>query len=78
MKWLSVFRLLLPVAASSVLIACGPADNAAQTSASNEAAVPSPVTVASPESTGDVQDESVRLNAWFEEKYEEELAFSPI
>ena len=78
MKWLSFCRLLLPISASVILIACEPADNAAQTASSNEAEGSSSVTVASPESARDVEDESVRINTWFEEQYEEELAFSPI
>ena len=78
MKRLLICRLLLSVAASAVLIGCEPADNAAQTLASKETAASSLVTVASSESTGDLEDESARLNAWFEEQYEEELAFSPI
>lgn len=78
MKRLLICRLLLSVAAFAVLIGCEPADNAAQTLASKETAASSLVTVASSESTGDVEDESARLNAWFEEQYEEELAFSPI
>ena len=78
MKWLSFCRLLLPISASVILIACEPADNSAQTAASNEAEGYSSVTVASPESARDVEDESVRINTWFEEQYEEELAFSPI
>lgn len=78
MKWLSFCRLLLPISASVILIACEPADNSAQTAASNEAEGSSSVTVASPESARDVEDESVRINTWFEEQYEEELAFSPI
>ena len=78
MKRLLISRLLLSLAASAILIACEPADNAAQTSASEDAAASSLVVIASSESTGDVEDESARLNAWFEEQYEEELAFSPI
>ena len=78
MKRLLTSRLLLSLAASAILIACEPADNAAQTSASEDAAASSLVVIASSESTGDVEDESARLNAWFEEQYEEELAFSPI
>ncbi|MDA9004226.1 DUF885 domain-containing protein [bacterium] len=78
MKRLSICRLLLSLAASAFLVACEPADNAAQTSASKETAASSLVTVALSESTGDVEDESARLNAWFEEQYEDELAFSPI
>ena len=78
MKWLFVSRQLLFIATSAILIACEPADNSAQTAASNEAEGSSSVTVASPESARDVEDESVRINTWFEEQYEEELAFSPI
>ena len=78
MKWLPISRLLLPAAVSAVLIACGPADNAEQNSASQETAASPAVTAASSERAADAADESVRLNAWFEEKYEEELAFSPI
>ena len=78
MKRLLTSRLLLSLAASAILIACEPADNAAQTSASEDAAASSPFVIASSESTGDVEDESARLNAWFEAQYEEELAFSPI
>lgn len=78
MKWLSVSRQLLLIATSAILISCEPADNSAQTAASNEAEGYSSVTVASPESARDVEDESVRINTWFEEQYEEELAFSPI
>ena len=78
MKWLSVSRQLLLIATSAILIACEPADNSAQTSASNETEVSASATVTSSESARDDEDESVRLNAWFEERYEEELAFSPI
>ena len=78
MKWLSLSRQLLLIATSAILIACEPADNSAQTSASNETEVSASATVTSSESARDVEDESVRLNAWFEERYEEELAFSPI
>jgi len=78
MKWLSVCRQLLLIATSAILIACEPADNSAQTSASNETEVSASATVTSSESARDDEDESVRLNAWFEERYEEELAFSPI
>lgn len=78
MKRLPIFRLLLSVVASAILIACEPADNVAQSPAPEETAAASPVTVASSESTGDVEGESARLNAWFEEQFEEELAFSPI
>jgi len=78
MKWLFVSRQLLFIATSAILIACEPADNSAQTAASNEAEGSSSITVASPESARDVEDESVRINTWFEEQYEEELAFSPI
>ena len=78
MKWLSVSRQLLLIATSAILIACEPADNSAQTSASNETEVSASATVTSSESARDVEDESVRINTWFEEQYEEELAFSPI
>jgi len=78
MKWLSLSRQLLLIATSAILIACEPADNSAQTSASNETEVSASATVTSSESARDDEDESVRLNAWFEERYEEELAFSPI
>ena len=78
MKWLSLSRQLLLIATSAILIACEPADNSAQTSASNETEVSASATVTSSESTRDVEDESVRINTWFEEQYEEELAFSPI
>ena len=78
MKRLLICRLLLFAVASAALTACEPADNAAQTSASEDAAASSPVVIASSESTGDVENESARLNTWFEEQYEEELAFSPI
>ena len=78
MKWLSVSRQLLLIATSAILIACEPADNSVQTAASNEAEGSSSVTEASPDSARDVEDESVRINTWFEEQYEEELAFSPI
>jgi uncharacterized protein (DUF885 family) len=78
MKWLSVCRQLLLIATSAILIACEPADNSAQTSASNETEVSASATVTSSESARDVEDESVRINTWFEEQYEEELAFSPI
>ena len=63
MKRLLLSRLLLSLAASAILIACEPADNAAQTSASEDAPASSPVAVDSSESTGDVEDESARLNA---------------
>ena len=78
MKWLSASRQLLLIATSAILIACEPADNTAQTSASNETEVSASATVTSSESARDVEDESVRINTWFEEQYEEELAFSPI
>lgn len=78
MKWLSLSRQLLLIATSAILIACEPADNSAQTSASNETEVSASATVTSSESARDVEDESVRINTWFEEQYEEELAFSPI
>ena len=78
MKWLPISRLMLPIAVSAVLIACEPADNAAQTPAAQETDATPVVTAASPDSVADAENESVRLNAWFEEKYEEELAFSPI
>ena len=78
MKWLFVSRQLLFIATSAILIACEPADNSAQTSASNETEVSASATVTSSESARDVEDESVRINTWFEEQYEEELAFSPI
>ena len=78
MKWLSVSRQLLLIATSAILIACEPADKSAQTSASNETEVSASATVTSSESARDVEDESVRINTWFEEQYEEELAFSPI
>ena len=78
MKWLSVCRQLLLIATSAILIACAPADNAEQTSVSKESLASSSLTVTSSESARDDEDESVRLNAWFEERYEEELAFSPI
>ena len=78
MKWLPISRLLLPAAVSAVLIACGPADNAEQNPVSQEKAASPAVTAASSERAADAADESVRLNAWFEEKYEEELGFSPI
>jgi len=55
-----------------------PADNSEQTSVSKESLASSSLTVTSSESARDDEDESVRLNAWFEERYEEELAFSPI
>ena len=78
MKWLSVCRQLLLIATSAILIACAPADNSEQTSVSKESLASSSLTVTSSESARDDEDESVRLNAWFEERYEEELAFSPI
>jgi len=78
MKWLSVCRQLLLIATSAILIACAPADNSEQTSVSKESLASSSPTVTSSESARDDEDESVRLNAWFEERYEEELAFSPI
>jgi uncharacterized protein (DUF885 family) len=78
MKCLSLSRQLLLIATSAILIACEPADNSAQTSASNETEVSASATVTSSESARDVEDESVRINTWFEEQYEEELAFSPI
>ncbi|MDP4784369.1 MAG: DUF885 domain-containing protein, partial [Gammaproteobacteria bacterium] len=77
MKKLLLCRLLF-AAVSAALVACEPADNSAQISAQKETAASSPSTAATSESTADVADESVRLNDWFEEKYEEELAFSPI
>jgi uncharacterized protein (DUF885 family) len=61
-----------------MFIACAPADNAAQTSSAKDAAASVPTPIASSESAGDALDESARLNAWFEEQFEEELAFSPI
>jgi len=78
MKWLSVCRQLLLIATSAILIACAPADNSEQTSVSKESLASSSLTVTSSESARDDEDESFRLNAWFEERYEEELAFSPI
>ncbi len=78
MKRHLLFRLLLSVAASAMLSACEPADNAAQTPAAKDAAASVPTPIASSESAGDALDESARLNAWFEEQFEEELAFSPI
>lgn len=78
MKRHLIFRLLLSVAASAMLIACEPADNAAQTSSAKDTAASVPTPIASSESAGDALDESARLNAWFEEQFEEELAFSPI
>ena len=78
MKWLSLSRQLLLIATSAILIACAPADNSEQTSVSKESLASSSLTVTSSESARDDEDESVRLNAWFEERYEEELAFSPI
>jgi uncharacterized protein (DUF885 family) len=69
---------LLLIATSAILIACAPADNSEQTSVSKESLASSSLTVTSSESARDDEDESVRLNAWFEERYEEELAFSPI
>ena len=78
MKWLSVCRQLLLIATSAILIACAPADNSEQTSVSKESLASSSLTLTSSESARDDEDESVRLNAWFEERYEEELAFSPI
>jgi uncharacterized protein (DUF885 family) len=61
-----------------MFIACAPADNAAQTSSAKDTAASVPTPIASSESAGDALDESARLNAWFEEQFEEELAFSPI
>ena len=78
MKRHLIFRLLLSVAASAMFIACAPADNAAQTSSAKDTAASVPTPIASSESAGDALDESARLNAWFEEQFEEELAFSPI
>lgn len=72
-----LLRFLLPVAASAMLIACGPADNTAQAPSSEAAASPA-AAVAPSEPTADAEDESAQLNAWLEEQYEEELAFSPI
>ncbi len=73
-----IFRSLLCLAASATLITCGPADNTAQAPALDDTAVVSPEAVAASDADAEVEDESTRLNAWFEEKYEEELAFSPI
>ena len=73
-----LFRLFTLTAASAMLIACDPADNSAQNSAAEETAASSSAMVTASDSTGEVDNESTRLNAWFEEQYEEELAFSPI
>ena len=59
-------RLILSLTALAVLTACSPASN------DNSAAAPK-VAV---EQTA--QTESERLNQWFEEKYEEQLQFSPL
>lgn len=60
-------HLLISLLASTALVACGQGkpDNATPTTEQTE-----PV--------GEVQSETERLNAWFEARYEEGLAFSPI
>ena len=59
-------RLLTLTIAAAVLGACGGTDKPAE-----------PVAAAIP-SAEDIAAESARLNAWFEEKYEEELQDSPL
>lgn len=55
--------------ASTALMACEPASNTASNAPATEAtAITAEVMI----------EESARLNAWFEEQFEEELAFSPI
>jgi hypothetical protein len=61
--------ILVSFVASLCLSACTKEDSGPQTSPAESSESPSI------EAT---QSESVRLNAWFEERYEEELQFSPI
>jgi len=69
-------RLILAVYLGLILVACGDPPVVSQTAdvvaSSNTPAAQAPRSVAVP-----VTDESARLNAWFDEKYEEGLQFSP-
>ncbi|MCI5043445.1 MAG: DUF885 domain-containing protein [Aquisalinus sp.] len=59
--------------ATTVLTACGGAENEATSTPAE-----SSVTVAEINDAAVTEAETARLNAWFEEKFEEQLAFSPI
>ena len=59
-------RLLIALLGSAALIACSP----------SETKTPTPAAVE--QSAEMVAAETARLNTWFEAKYEEELAFSPV
>ena len=65
----NILRLALTTSALSLLVACSPPTDAPQTSAST------PVDARSSASTD--QSESQRLNAWFAEMFDEDLARSP-
>ena len=62
-------KLLAALLCSAALISCGKQDAAAPSTQATEAAVPSAKAVAA---------ETERLNQWFAERWEEQLAFSPI
>ena len=62
-------HFLIALLASSVLVACSPS--------SPSSSAPKEVSVAS-YSADEITAETARLNTWFEEKFEEEIAFSPI
>ena len=65
-KTLNTF--LIGLLASTALIACNPATKSSTETTKAEASY----------SAGDIAEETKRLNAWFEEQFETELAFSPI
>jgi uncharacterized protein (DUF885 family) len=64
---------MMALMASTALVACEPAAKDAANNNASEAAAP--VTEVS---TSEVEAETARLNEWFETKFEEQLAFSPI
>ncbi len=63
----SLRQLMLALAASTALVACEPASNTSTDSATQSAVT-----------AQEIEAESARLNAWFEDQFETEVGFSPI
>ncbi|UTW55989.1 DUF885 family protein [Kordiimonas sp. SCSIO 12610] len=64
-------HLLIALMASTALVACGDSNTAPNSEQTQNQTSAAP-------SAEDIQAETARINAWFEEQFEQEVAFSPI